>query len=101
MQPSQPRFLMHRSAVAAVSLVALMSIASCGSSGDQTLVGELTDLSRPFTVVGWRDWPMNELDVLSGLVGYSADGWAGDGGVVAVMVVGVEPVGKCGGAFGF
>lgn len=40
------------------------------------------------------------LGVLSNLVGYAADGWAADGGVVSVMVVGVDPVGKCVGAVG-
>jgi hypothetical protein len=31
---------------------------------------------------------------MSSHVGYAVDGWAADGGVVAVMVVGVDPVGK-------
>ena len=40
------------------------------------------------------------LGVLSREVGCAGDGWSVDGGVVAVMVLGVEPVGKSVGAFG-
>ena len=38
--------------------------------------------------------------MLSREVGCAGDGWSVDGGVVAVMVLGVEPVGKSVGAFG-
>lgn len=41
------------------------------------------------------------LGVMSSLVGCAADGWSADGGVVAVMVLGVDPVGKRGDAFFF
>ena len=40
------------------------------------------------------------LVVLSREVGCAGDGWSVDDGVVAVMVLGVEPVGKSVGAFG-
>lgn len=41
------------------------------------------------------------LAVLSRRVVYAGDGWSADGGVVSVMVVGVEPFGKGGGSFLF
>ena len=43
---------------------------------------------------GRRPSAANWLGVMSSQVGYTADGWAADGSVVAVMVVDVDPVGK-------
>ena len=71
------------------------------SQGRGALVPEsLGRHERGNRVPRWHMWRTRSigLAVVPGDVADAADGWAGDGGVVSVMVVEVEPAGKAAGA---